>query len=647
LTLLYLCGLAAVFSGMLFLPSPGLGVLCGASFTILLYLAYGYDFRGRLGAEAEAVLLISLGFCLLMISGGLFDFMDWSFLGPGGDARSGFAVGGLAVSLMLAFLINKRTLRIPAAMALTTVIAMVAFVYMPFKIDTSLIIADDFLWLKVMALLSVAFLTLPFLLGNRPITPLARICVLNVAAISPYLILKTNGTIISVFLYLIALPVIYANAKQRWNRTIPPLMEFSEGYLSFPVFCRRVGVVIMASVMLLPCIKIMTAIIFHEGPTSIVANFVNDKSSLSESLFIKLAMKDIYLWHDKIRVTGISDADPDELLYKMRYKPQDKGYSFTSTIREDEAANKGMQYDRLGFSIKAIEKRLFIRYVYNKSSAWQAGLRRGFEIIELNHRSPEEIKRLKLIKEIVMDLEAGKPVHFRVKDLQDVLRDVWVKNETFEQDPPLDVIFEQEGRKIGYLLFWSFNSQQEKELSNIFSKFEKEGIEDLILDLRYNGGGQISIAQHLASRITGKATQGKLFMRCIHNDRYRDRDRNYFFVEADRGLNLKRLIVLTGENTASASELIINNLRPYIPVITIGETTAGKPVGQEGITYGNKMLYLVTFHSYNALNEGDYFHGIPSDYRVTDDLTKPLGSPEEGMTKAALEYLGRGIITLR
>ncbi len=765
LPLLHLCGLAAVFGGMFFLSPPGVGVLCGAALTALLYLAYGYAFRVRLGAEAEAVLLLSLGFCLLMATGGLFDFMDWSFVGPGGDARSGYAVGGLGVSTLLALLINRRIQKIPAAMALTSVISMVAFVYMPLKIDTLFFITDDSPWLTMMAFLSVAVLTLPFLLRKRPVEPLAGICVLNTAAIFPYLILKPEGIIISalllillngsilarsikkswhgttavalfaltcslivlylnaykpgweaqlilmlfvvitavvifyivkhfrdipvfpfliltvtvnvavtvtwilimilllvfldscdittIFLYaliaaffcLIALPLIHARARWRRNRTKPEYTESPEVSLSFPVFFRRAGVVIMAAALLLPYTRIITATIFHEGPTRIVAGFVGDKGLISESLFIKLAMKDAYLWQDKIRVTGVADTDPDELLYKLRYKPQDKGYSFTGTLKEDEGEDKGMQYDRLGFSIKAIEKRIFIQYVYNESSAGKAGLRRGFEIVELNHKPLEEIKRLKLAKGIFKDLEAGKAVHFRVMDLQGVLRDVLVKNETFEQDPPLGLIFEQDGRKVGYLLFWSFDLQQEKELSNIFSRFKKEGIEDLILDLRYNGGGKLTIAQHLASRITGKAMQGKLFIRCIYNDRYRDHNKDYFFIKTGGGLNLKRLIVLTGQDTASASEVIINSLRPYIPVITIGETTYGKSVGQNVIAYGDKILYLVTFRSYNALNEGDYFHGISPDYRVTDDLTQPLGNPEEGMTRAALEYLSRGIVT--
>ena len=250
------------------------------------------------------------------------------------------------------------------------------------------------------------------------------------------------------------------------------------------------------------------------------------------------------------------------------------------------------------------------------------------------------------MKGIIKDMADGKEIHLRLKDLEGYDRDVNIKNGTFEQDPPLDLIFEQNGKKVGYLLFWSFDSQQESGLGNIFSRFEKEGIEDLILDLRYNSGGRLSIAQRLASMMSVETTKGKLFVKCIYNNRYRDRDMEYYFREPPVGLNLKRLVVLTGKNTASASELIIKGLRPYIPVITVGERTSGKTVGQNSIEYGEKILHLVTFRCYNAMDQSDYQQGIPPDFPVDDDLTHPLGSPEEAMTKAALEYLGSGLSSI-
>ena len=754
LILLFICGLAAVFGGMFFLASPGVGVLCGSAFTALLYFAYWYAFSGRLGAESEALIILSLGCCLLMATGGLFDFLDWSFLGPYGDARSGYAVGCVLACALLAYLINRRIQKIPAAMVLTAIIAILAVTCLISKIHTSPGIADNFPWLTVMAFFCVALLTVPFLAERRPLTPLMELCILEVIAISPFLILKPDGDLISAcllllfnspilaisiknvwhgptaitlfaltyslnFLYanvsspgweiylialmfivitavicfwmvkrfreipflpfliltitvfmipldilpealhiiiplinvtffcLIALPVIYAVAKKRWKVTLPAQTKSSGISLSFPILCRRAGVVIMAIALIFPSYsKIIRANVFHEGPTGIIAGLMSDKGLISESLFIKLAMKDAYLWQDKTMVTGVSETDPNELLHKLRYEPQDKGFSYTSTTKEDEGENNGLQYDTLGFSIKSIDKRLFIQYVYKNSPADRAGLMRGFEIVEFNHNNLEEIRFFKLLKGIFTDLDEGKEIHIRCKDLQGDDRHVEIKNGTFEQDPPLDLIFEQNGKKVGYLLFWSFDSQQESGLGDIFSRFEKEGIDDLILDLRYNSGGRLNIAQNLASMMSVETTKGKLFVKCIYNDRYRDRNMEYYFREPPVGLNLKRLVVLTGERTASASELIINGLRPYIPVITIGKTTTGKTVGQNPIVYGDKTLHLVTFRCYNAMDQSDYQQGIAPNFPVEDDLTHPLGSPEEAMTKAALEYLGRSNIEM-
>ena len=130
-----------------------------------------------------------------------------------------------------------------------------------------------------------------------------------------------------------------------------------------------------------------------------------------------------------------------------------------------------------------------------------------------------------------------------------------------------------------------------------------------------------------------------MFFRYAYNDRYPERNKVVLFENTKPALNLKRLFVLTSDETASASELIINGLRPYIPVITIGETTYGKPVGQDGIYYGEKILYITAHHIRNSRNEGDYFGGIPPTCKAKDDLTHPLGDVKEGMLKAALCYL--------
>jgi C-terminal processing protease CtpA/Prc len=105
---------------------------------------------------------------------------------------------------------------------------------------------------------------------------------------------------------------------------------------------------------------------------------------------------------------------------------------------------------------------------------------------------------------------------------------------------------------------------------------------------------------------------------------------------------LQRLVAITTRSSASASELIINSLRPYIPVAVIGDRTYGKPVGQYGLSFCDKVLYPVAFSLRNANDEGDYFDGIPPTCAAADDITHQLGDTEEASFAEALTYIRTG-----
>jgi C-terminal processing protease CtpA/Prc len=119
------------------------------------------------------------------------------------------------------------------------------------------------------------------------------------------------------------------------------------------------------------------------------------------------------------------------------------------------------------------------------------------------------------------------------------------------------------------------------------------------------------------------------------------------FTNPEQALNLSRLVVITTRSSASASELVINTLRPYLPVVVIGNTTYGKPVGQYGFTFCDKVLAPVSFSIKNANNEGDYFDGIPPTCVAADDITHQLGDTAEGSFAEALTYLRTGACTAR
>src|SRR5438874_13690601 len=120
-------------------------------------------------------------------------------------------------------------------------------------------------------------------------------------------------------------------------------------------------------------------------------------------------------------------------------------------------------------------------------------------------------------------------------------------------------------------------------------------------------------------------------------------NQTYTMPNPAQSLGLDRLVVITTGGSASASEMIINGLRPYMPVTVVGSTTHGKPVGQLTYNFCDKVLYAVAFKSTNARGEGDYFGGIPADCAAPDDLDHPLGDASEGSLAAALQYLRTGI----
>ena len=208
------------------------------------------------------------------------------------------------------------------------------------------------------------------------------------------------------------------------------------------------------------------------------------------------------------------------------------------------------------------------------------------------------------------------------------------------QDPPKSsIITTLNGNKVGYLYLESFTNHQFKNITEHFEAFKKAGIHDLVLDLRYNTGGKINKAAMLANLIGGETLSDKLFIRYEPSLRHQDNEKEYIFESMPESIETRRLVVLTTDDTCSASEMIINGLRPHMPVYTVGSKTCGKPFGNNLVEFGNKTLSLVTARLLNSRGEGHYSNGIRADFKVKDDLSHQLGDPQEGMLKKALKVL--------
>jgi hypothetical protein len=215
-------------------------------------------------------------------------------------------------------------------------------------------------------------------------------------------------------------------------------------------------------------------------------------------------------------------------------------------------------------------------------------------------------------------------------------------------------VIDTPGGKVGYMDFESHNNVSEKQLIDAITTLKAANVTDLVLDMRYNGGGLLYVASELAYMIAGPTTtSGKAFERLQYNDKtptqppIEFRSTAYGFSAPNPAksgtvlpyLGLKRVTVLTTPNTCSASESVINGLRGVdVEVNLIGGQTCGKPYGFTATPNCGTTYFSIEFVGVNDKGYGDYPDGLAPTCKVSDDLTHSQGDPAEGMLAAALAY---------
>ena len=179
-------------------------------------------------------------------------------------------------------------------------------------------------------------------------------------------------------------------------------------------------------------------------------------------------------------------------------------------------------------------------------------------------------------------------------------------------------------------------------LNNLFAFFVANQAKELIIDLRYNHGGQGNIAFVLANLVAPKESEGRVFTRIINNQKNSLLNYSLFFQPSNNNLGIKRVFFITSPETASASEALINSLKAVMEVKLIGSRTHGKPFGFFSIPVGDNYILPIAFKNVNADGYGDYYDGLPVDMEIEDDLTHDFGDVEESCLKTALHYIKTG-----
>ncbi len=287
---------------------------------------------------------------------------------------------------------------------------------------------------------------------------------------------------------------------------------------------------------------------------------------------------------------------------------------------------------------------LFVRYIEPLSDAGAKGVRRGDQVLSMNGRSASDIIAANDFSALT-PRSAGDTVTLLLRGADRGERSVVLTAQayTLAPVPVSSVVTSPAGRRLGYLVVKDMISQTAGGIDNAFAQFRAQGVLDLVLDLRYNGGGLVSVAGNLSSHVTGAS--GRTFAALLYNDKRSFANNETFrFGAPAAGLNLPRVFVLTGPRTCSASEQVINGLLGIgVQVVAIGGATCGKPVGFLPASQCGSTYSVVNFESVNARNEGRYFDGFAPTCEVADDTTQPLGSTQEALLAAAAGYADRGV----
>jgi hypothetical protein len=225
-------------------------------------------------------------------------------------------------------------------------------------------------------------------------------------------------------------------------------------------------------------------------------------------------------------------------------------------------------------------------------------------------------------------------------------RNVTLTSSTFALSPVTGttVLQTAAGRRIGYVAVKDMVGQALAPFETAFSRFRAEGVHDVVLDLRYNGGGLVSTGATLASYIAGAQGSGRGYATLLYNDKRSASNQTYPFVPLGSAVTLPRVLVLMGRRTCSASEQVINGLRGAgVQVVAIGETSCGKPVGFLPSSACGQTYSAVNFESVNHLNEGRYFDGFGATCEVAEDFTVAQGSAADPLLAAASRYADAGM----
>ncbi|MEJ7695037.1 S41 family peptidase [Daejeonella sp.] len=413
-----------------------------------------------------------------------------------------------------------------------------------------------------------------------------------------------------------------------------------------------------------------------------------------DSIF--LYAKDTYFWNEFLPTYELFNprqyATNQAVLDAIKRSPKPPGVVDKYSFLDDGSLEKelsGVSGD-FGFSVFYNGARpsddLRVKYVSPNSPAASKGLKRGYRITKINGRTELTTAvdaNISFVSNAVFGNSAS--VTITVEKPGGLIEEMTIARGNYSSTPIFFTqVFTVGSKKVGYIVYNSFTTNSRDALTAKFAEFTAAGVTELVIDLRYNGGGSVATAEAFTNLIAPASLNGTTMYTTFWTKKMQDgqatilknqplTDANgklqpftggangkfatYFDIDYKPaantekfakigGANISKVVFLVLSGTASASELLINNLKPHMDVKLVGGKTFGKPVGFFAIDIDVVDLYIPQFETKNSRNEGGYFDGMAVDFAVGDDVSKEFGDPTEKLLAAALSYSAKGTFTI-
>jgi carboxyl-terminal processing protease len=350
----------------------------------------------------------------------------------------------------------------------------------------------------------------------------------------------------------------------------------------------------------------------------------------------------------------------DALTATARAQRRDRFFTYLTSIAEENAYYNSGSSAGFGFRLgaDAAARRIAVIESFEGAPALGAGIDRGTEILAIgtsasNLRTVDSIIAAEGTAGVTTALGPDTVGTTRVLRVADAggTRNVTIAKADFELTPVSSRygarVIDDGGRKVGYVNLRTFINTADPALRTAFANFRAQGITNIIVDLRYNGGGLVSIAELMGDLLGGNRSTSEVFDYVTFRPEKSSENSTRNFAPQPQSVSPTRIAFIGSGGTASASELVINAFTPFLHKNSalIGTNTYGKPVGQIALDRAScdDRLRVIAFATQNAARQGAYFDGLApfmeSSCQAGDDLTHQLGDPLEASTRSALDFL--------